>query len=188
MTFWNEASMAPMRNYRWQLTMNGFTDNTIVWWAKTINVPSWDMSEVEHDYFDNKYYFPGRVTWQDVEVTLVDPVSPSAVALTNTVLVQSGYTVKTKDAPKTTISKQRAVEDGVKKVTLELLNAEGEIKERWELNNAFIKAVKYGDMDYANDDLRQISLTLKYDWATCTVFGDEGEQPFFGTNTQPVIV
>ena len=56
MTFWSEANMAPMRNYRWKLQITGLNENDIVWWAKTVNVPSWDMNEVEHDYFDNKYY------------------------------------------------------------------------------------------------------------------------------------
>ena len=185
MTFWNEATMAPMRNYRWQLTMNGFTGNTIVWWAKTINVPSWDMSEVEHDFFDNKYYFPGRVTWQDVEVTLVDPVSPSAVSLTNDVLEKSGYSIKTKAGTRKTLSKAKSVNTGTQKVTLDLLDADGNVKESWELNNAFVKAVKYGDLDYSNDELRQITLTIKYDWATCTIKGGDGEsdKSFFGTTS-----
>ena len=55
MTFWNESSLAPMRNFRWQLQITGFTGNDIVWWAKTVNVPSFDVSETTHDYFDNKY-------------------------------------------------------------------------------------------------------------------------------------
>ena len=175
MAFWNSHESAPMRNYRWQLQIKGMTaeGSDIVWWAKTVNVPSWDMNEVEHDYFDNKYYFPGRVTWQDVEVTLVDPVSPSCVELTNKMLEGSGYNIaKSKTEVKQTISKAKAADpagSGVGLFVLTLYNAEGVAKESWTLNNAFVKAAKYGDMDYSNDDLRQISLTIKYDWATCTI-------------------
>ena len=175
MTFWSEANMAPMRNYRWKLQITGLNKNDIVWWAKTVNVPSWDMNEVEHDYFDNKYYFPGRVTWQDVEVTLVDPVSPSAVDLTNQILNKSGYNVPSKaEGQKKTLSKAKAAGgDAMGTFILELMDAEGNIKEKWILNNAFIKAAKYGDLDYSKDELRQISLTIKYDWATCEVNGTE---------------
>jgi hypothetical protein len=175
MTFWSEATMAPMRNYRWKLQITGLGDDDIIWWAKTVTVPSWDMNEVEHDYFDNKYYFPGRVTWQDVEVTLVDPVSPSAVDLTNKILVNSGYNVPAKpESQKKTLAKSKAAgSTAMGSFVLELLDADGNIKETWTLNNAFIKAAKYGDLDYSNDDLRQISLTIKYDWATCKVGNEE---------------
>lgn len=180
MTFWNESSLAPMRNFRWQLQITGFTGNDIVWWAKTVNVPSFDVSETTHDYFDNKYYYPGRLTWSDVEVTLVDPVSPSAVELTNKVIEEAGYNIKTtpqQGTPQKTMSKSKSTTDGLKNVILTLFDAEGVAKETWTLKNAFIKAAKFGDMDYSNDDLRSVSLTIKYDWATC----DIGSKSFFST-------
>ncbi len=184
MAFWSSHESAPMRNYRWQLQIRGMTSDgsDIVWWAKTVNVPSWDMSEVEHDYFDNKYYFPGRVTWQDVEVTLVDPVSPSCVELTNKMLEGSGYNIAKAPGPKGTLSKSKAADptgDGVGLFVLTLYDANGDEKEKWTLNNAFIKSAKYGDMDYSNDDLRQISMTIKYDWATCEI----GQTESFSTST-----
>ena len=171
--FWSESTSAPMRNYRWQIQMDGFTGNTVVWWAKTSSVPSWDMSEVEHNYFDNKYYFPGRVTWQDLEVALVDPVSPSAVQLTHEILKNSNYVIPSSGGAKKTVSKAAAV-GGLKQVVLTLLDTNGTTREQWTLQNAFIKAAKFGDLDYSNDDLRQITLTIKYDWAKCEFFDDEG--------------
>ena len=162
--------MAPMRNYRWKLEITGLNAQSIVWWAKTVSVPSWDMNEVEHDYFDNKFYFPGRVTWQDVEVTLVDPVSPSAVELTNQILTQSGYNILASAGKKATVSKAKAAHpDAMGDFVLQLLDADGTEKEKWTLKNALIKSAKYGELDYSNDDLRQISLTIKYDWAECTI-------------------
>jgi hypothetical protein len=169
--FWSDTGATPMRNFRWQLIIEGFTGNDVVWWAKTVNVPSYDVTEVEHDYFDNKYYFPGRVTWSDVEVTLVDPVSPSAVSLTNDIIETAGYVIPSQPGEKKTLSKKGSSTEGIKTVTLELYDSEGNVKESWVLQNCFIKAAKFGDMDYSNDELRQISLTLKYDWATCTIGG-----------------
>ena len=40
--------------------------------------------------------------------------------------------------------------------------------EEWELINPFIKAINYGDLDYASDDLLEITLTVAYDSATLT--------------------
>ena len=173
MAFWSETSMKPMRNFRWQLSVEGFGTESIVWWAKTVTVPSFDVTEVEHDYFDNKYYFPGRVTWSDVEVTLVDPVTPSAVELTNTILEAAGYNIPSKAGPKETMSKEKSATNALGAVTLDLLDSEGQVMESWTLQNAFVKSAKFGDMDYSNDELRQVSLTLKYDWATCSIKGGD---------------
>jgi len=184
--FWSESTSAPMRNYRWQIQMDGFGTDKVVWWAKTSSVPSWDMSEVEHNYFDNKYFFPGRVTWQDLEVALVDPVSPSAVQLTHEILKSSNYVIPGAFGAKKTISKAAAV-GGLTQVTLTLLDTNGKTREQWTLQNAFIKAAKFGDLDYSNDDLRQVTLTIKYDWAKCEFFDEEGapkaDQSYFAKTT-----
>ena len=177
MAFWNEASSNPKRNYRWLLTIDGFGTDSVVWWAKTVNTPSFDVSEVEHNYFDNKFYFPGRVSWSEVEATLVDPVSPDAADLTLEILKNSGYNIANDTSKaKSTISKNKAVTEGVKAVKIELYDA-GDLNqnptplETWHLKNVFIKAAKFGDLDYSNDELRTISLTFRYDWATCDING-----------------
>ncbi len=42
------------------------------------------------------------------------------------------------------------------------------------MQNAFIKSAKFGDLDYSNDELKTVELTLRYDWAICTTAsGDE---------------
>ena len=127
---------------------------------------------LQRTYFDNKYYFPGRVTWSDVEVALVDPVSPSAVELTNKIIVASGYNIPAAEGEKPTISKAKSTDGangGLGDVVIELLDVEGIAKETWTLKNAWIKAAKFGDLDYTNDELRTVSLTLKYDWAECKI-------------------
>ena len=48
----------------------------------------------------------------------------------------------------------------------------GEILEEWNLHNAFITSAKFGDFDYSSEDMREIELTFKYDWASCAVEGD----------------
>ena len=32
--------------------------------------------------------------------------------------------------------------------------------------NAFITGAKFGNLDYAGDDILNVSVTIKYDWAT----------------------
>ena len=202
MAFWSENTAAPKRNFRFQLTIEGFGGDSAVWWAKTVNTPSFDVSEVEHNYFDNKYYFPGRVSWSEVEATLVDPVSPDAMGLTLAILEGSGYNVTAQPGAKATLAKAKATnfdgnnQNGMGNVTIDIMDADNKIVESWTLKNAFIKAAKFGDLDYSNDELRTISLTMRYDWAQCTISNRENESrsgakadPYFKPidNTQPTI-
>ena len=60
MAFWSTNSVEPKRNFRFQVEITGLSGNSVLWWAKTVTTPSFDVSEVEHDHLDNKYYFPGR--------------------------------------------------------------------------------------------------------------------------------
>ena len=165
--FWTNGASEAKRNYRFRVTMEAFDDQSLVWWAKTVTLPSFEVSEVEHNHMDNKYYFPGRVSWSTVAMTLVDPISPDATDLINKMLVDSGYIVpgnKDTASQKPTISKAKAT--GLGTVFIDILDAEGNDVEKWELKNTFIQAASYGSLDYSSDDLKELELTLRYDWAT----------------------
>ena len=44
-------------------------------------------------------------------------------------------------------------------------------KETCDLKNAMIKSINFSDLDYSSDDLLEVTLTLRYDWATCVIGG-----------------
>ena len=119
---------------------------------------------------NHTFNYPGRVEWQDVSVTLVDPVQPDAVANTMAIISNAGY--KIPNAPTgdqlSTISKARAI-GALKGVVIKQIGSEGadDIQEQWTLNNAFITNIDLGNLDYSNEELSTIGLTIKYDWATC---------------------
>ena len=166
MSFWTEATSEPKRNFRFQVSIVGFGTDSVIWWAKNFKTPSYDVSETTHDYLDNKYYFPGRLTWADCTMTLVDPVSPNAAALTNNIILNSGYSVKDQGSTPSTMGKANSVA-AVGAVITTIFNADGDPIEEWTLKNAFLKGATYSDLSYDNDDLRTIDLTWRYDWAEC---------------------
>ena len=46
------------------------------------------------------------------------------------------------------------------------MDAEGKVIERWTLWNSFITDMKFGEtLQYGEDNLVEMSITLKYDWA-----------------------
>lgn len=181
MAFWSQANVEPKRNYKFRVQFasintgagaagSGTSASSIIWWAKTVTLPSFDVSEVEHNYFDNKYYFPGRTTWNDVSLTLVDPVSVDAAGLTSKLLQDSGYQISSNEASKTkTINKIDAT-TATGDVIISVYADDGaqsafRVVEKWTLKNAWVKSAKFGDLDYASDDFKMIELVLRYDWA-----------------------
>ena len=66
-------------------------------------------------------------------------------------------------------------------VIIEQLDAEGVATETWTLKNPFIRKISFSDLDYENDDLTTIDLSLRYDWATCQT-GKFTTVPFFDSN------
>ena len=166
-TFWKEQASQPKRNYRFKISMTGFAADSIIWWAKTFKPPSYEMSEATHDYLDNKFYWPGRITWADVSMTLVDPQSPNAVKLINDVMINGGYAVKGNAAVKPFTTSKNGLISQTGNVIAEIVDADGEVIERWTLKNAWLKSASWSDLDYTNDELRQIDITFRYDWAQC---------------------
>jgi len=184
MAFWTGQTNEPKRNYRFLITISGIEgDNDVIWWARNFKVPSYTVTETKHDFMDNQFYFPGRVTWEECTMECVDPVSPNALQITNQMIIDSGYTIKENPnnagAVMSSISKAKA-NNAVGSVLIEVLNSAGSVIEAWTLKNAFLKGVTFSDLNYENDDLRTMTLTWKYDWAVCdnTGAGTDGTKQF----------
>jgi hypothetical protein len=180
MAFWKENTAQPKRNYRFKVTITGLGTNANIWWAKGFKPPSYEVSEATHDYLDNKYYWPGRLTWNDCSMTLVDPQSPDAVDLTNQLIIDSGYKIKdgTSTSKPVTINRQMAntalgggtaTAPALGGVVVDIIDATGDVVESWELFNPFVKSVSFSDLAYDNDELRTIDISFRYDWAECTI-------------------
>lgn len=179
MSFWTSTALEPKRQYRFRLTISAVggsgTVSNAIWFAKKVTIPQFTVGEVKHSFVDKTFYFPGRVEWNTIEATLVDPADPDAVHITNKMLVGSGYYVPS-EANGTedwgSMSKAEAT-TAIGKVIIEVIDQDGKTIEEWQLENPFIKSVKYGELSYDSDELREISIEFRYDWAVCIV--DEGE-------------
>ena len=183
MAFWSDELSAgteePKRKFRFRISFTGLTEDGIVWYAKTVNKPNFTVTETEHTFLNHKFYYPGRVEWQEISMTLVDPVSPNASAQLSALIRASGYKPLPGKTGLETMSKAKSAGSlGV--IEIQQIDANGQIIEIWRLINPFIKSVKYGDLDYGNDELLEIELGLRYDWAelitpgTRNVLQDDG--------------
>jgi hypothetical protein len=179
MAFWTSVSKTdndPKRNFRWKIdvgymTANETTANGVVWWAKKVTKPNFQVQESKHNFLNHTFYWPGRTEWQIVSMTLVDPVSPNAAAQTSRIIADSGYKVPGNSAALETMSKGKAGA-ALTHVIISQIDHEGKTIEEWRLENPFIKSVKFGELDYENDELTQIELEFRYDWAVCSTDGE----------------
>lgn len=172
MAFWSEQynaqSKDPKRGFRFKITFQGMNGGDIVWFAKKVAKPSYTITEAKHSYLNHNFYFPGRVEWDTISMTLVDPVSPGAVAQTNALVVASGYQIPGSPSDLSSMSKGKSTAS-VGYIIIEQIDAEGNVTEEWTVKNPFVKSVKFGELAYDNDDLSEIELEIRYDWAVCTI-------------------
>ena len=176
--FWADAGTEPKRRYRFLLVWGSGQGTDIPQWVvKKVSKPSFQVSEITHKYLNYSFHYPGRVEWQDVSMTLVDPTTPSSTYQLVKMLTQSGYELPDRlmaAAKKQgggdffrTISKSEAT-NAVGRVMIQQYGANDVLVEEWVLNNAWLKDVKFGELAYESDEMVDIEITLKYDWATLT--------------------
>ena len=199
MTFWSNQITEPKRKFRWLLSIG---DQQIPYWTiKKVNRPSYEIAEAEHKFINHTFYFPGRVTYNTVSFTVVDTASPDAAETLKQILYASGYALPKDDLTSTqSITKDAAV-TSLGKVTIELIGGggvagqpnqrpgarqfgardgvSGVVLERWVLHNAWVKKIEFSELDYEGDELTEINVELRYDYAELNT--DNSEDPLFGT-------
>ena len=167
MAFWNVGSTEPKRQFRWTFTLGtGLAGGTIeTYFVKSVKKPSFAVSEVPHQFVGHTFYYPGRVTWNPVDVTFVDPAVPDTSTILANIVARSGYDLPTDpQVALNSISKGKFIET-VGTPTIQQIDADGNPIETWTLKNAFVTSLDFGDLSYDSDDLVVISMQLRYDYA-----------------------
>jgi len=164
-SFWSDSSVEPKRQFRWVF---GLSNHIPLWVVKSVDKPVATVGAQEHKFFGHTYKYPGNVTWNDINITLVDPVQPDSVNILATILRQSGYNPPVA-APQgvgvETISKKKST-NTLGEVYIKQVDAQGKPIEVWRLTNPIVKSADFGgSLSYENEGLIEVKMTLAYDWA-----------------------
>tara|TARA_R110000744_G_scaffold221614_3_gene340599 strand:+ start:1180 stop:1743 length:564 start_codon:yes stop_codon:yes gene_type:complete len=186
MGFWS-TNTDPKRQFNFKVTITGAGGKLQSYMAKTANKPGFTINAAEHQYLNHTFSYPGRLTWNDVAVTFVDPGSSgdsgtgdSASAALALLLADMGYNPPDNSATDyQTISKSKAV-TSLGQVSITQMDVDGNELDEWTLINAWVTEVTFGDLDYASDDLVEISCTFKYDFATFKETGTDASGGILG--------
>tara|TARA_Y100000310_G_scaffold139777_1_gene139121 strand:- start:143 stop:646 length:504 start_codon:yes stop_codon:yes gene_type:complete len=156
--------VSPVEGYRYEQYL-----------AKLAGKPSYSITEISHKFLGNTYYYPGTVEWQPIDITIVNAINPDGNKLLMDALTRSGYLMppdqedvftNPAQAPGT-INKASSV-DALGNVVIEELNGQGGLIGTWILNNSFLTKASFGNLDYASDDILNIEISVRYDWADYT--------------------
>ena len=177
--FWTSPNRDPKRAYRFLVTLPNF-DGGATWYAKSATKPKINVSNQEHKYINHTFNYPGRVTWDTVTITLVDPVNPNAARQVAEIIGASGYSIPaSEDGDITTVNKAQATEAlSTVKIT-QIGETDSDILEEWRLQQCWVEAVNFSELSYESEDLSTVELTLRYDWAELTTYDSDGTRKVF---------
>ena len=181
MPFWTSALSEPKRNHRFLLTLPNLKTRDgrfqyQQYLAKLTGKPSYTVTETSHKFLGNTYYYPGVVEWQTIDVGIVNAINPDGNALLYDALINSGYLKPNVQedvffspvvAPGT-VNKAQSV-DALGNVVIEELNGFGGLVGSWTLQNSFLTKASFGNLDYSTEDILNVDITIRYDWADYVV-------------------
>jgi hypothetical protein len=151
--FWNNAySWEPKKQHQFVMEIDGIPSYLVKASAK----PTITNGEVPLDHINVKRYVKGKSEWSAISITLYDAIFPSgAKAVMDWVRLhhesatgRNGYSDQYK-----------------KEIVLKSLSPLGEVVEQWLLKGAFITEANFGSLDWGTEDVVNIELNIRYDWA-----------------------
>ena len=159
--FWTSPAQFPKRAYRWEVSVKAPNGTGLSkFMAKKVSKPSFTVTESAHAYLNHKFYYPGRLEWNTVTISYVDSQDPDIGLNVMGILKASGYGKPDAKSQKT--MRKNALND----LVIAQLDADGKVIEEWVLHSCWIKDVKFGELDYESDDLVEVELEIRFDYAT----------------------
>lgn len=140
----------PKRKFRWFLQIDG-VDAFVL---KTAARPQLTFEETVIDFMNTKRYVSGKGAFNPINITLHDPIAPSAADKIMTwirlnyesLTGRMGYAVQYK-----------------KDITLKLTDPQGAVVELWDLTGCWIQDSNFGELDFASSDNVEIACVLRFD-------------------------
>jgi hypothetical protein len=147
------TNFEPKMKHRFILDIAGIPSYLV----KAANRPSIQFETVTLDHINVKRKLKGKGEWQDIEITLFDPIVPSGAQAVMEWVRLSHESLTGRDG---------YAEFYKKDIQIYMLGPVGDKIEQWTLKGAFITNATFNDLDWSNaTDPADITLTLAYDYA-----------------------
>ena len=133
-----------------------YVDGIPSYFIKGINGLTYTSEEITLNHINVMRKVKGRSSWDNVTMTLYDPITPSGAQAVME-WVRLGHE---------SVTGRDGYSDFYKKdLTIDILGPVGDIVSEWVLKGAFVKTADFGELNFDNDSTAQnISLTLGMDY------------------------
>lgn len=129
-------------------------DGAMKWQVKTASGFGFDDEEVKMDFINTYKKIRGKRTWNDISLTMYDPIKSSSVSELMD-WARLGYEYVTGRAGYSDFYKKDA--------TLRVLGPVGDVVSEWIVKGAWIKTLNQGEFNYSSSEIVEVSVTLAVD-------------------------
>lgn len=124
------------------------------WYVTSSKRPSAKINSVEIPFLNTSTYVAGRFVWDEITVQFKDPIGPSAMQA-----LMEWFRLHAES-----VSGRMGYASGYKKdIELEMLDPTGVVIEKWILQGCFLMNLSGGDLNYNQDELATIDVTIRPD-------------------------
>ena len=132
-----------------------YMDNIPSFMVKTVSAPSFEDGEVVLDHINSYRKIRGKRVWNDMDMTLYDPITPSGA---QAVMEWARLSYES-------VTGRAGYSDFYKKdLTLNVLGPVGDVVSEWIIKGAFIKTMSQGDFDWSSPEAVELSITIAMDY------------------------
>jgi hypothetical protein len=149
-------SWEPKKQHQFILAIDGPGISIPSYLIKASAKPSFTNGEVALDYINVQRYVKGKTVWNTIALTLYDPIVPSGAQAVMEWARQHHESITGRDGYSSYYKKN---------IRIQQLSPLGEIIEEWKLTGAWINESNFGALDWSTEDVVNIEMTIRYDWA-----------------------
>jgi hypothetical protein len=146
------TNFEPKTKNRYIMEMEGIPSYLI----KAAARPSINFETIVLDHINIKRKLQGKGDWQNITITLYDPIVPSGAQLVME-WIRLGHESLT--------GRKGYAQFYKKDISFYMLGPVGDKVEMWTLKGALIESANFGDLAFDSNDVATIELGLAYDYA-----------------------
>lgn len=122
------------------------------WWVASASRPTITMQETEIRFLNTSTWVVGRYLWEQISVTLRDPIGPSA---------SQAVMEWIRLASESVTGRQGYAASYARDMIIEMLDPTGVAVSQWILKNCIPVVGNFGELSYDDDSLATIELTIR---------------------------
>ena len=132
-----------------------YIDGIPAYLIKSATAPGFEAGEIILDHINVYRKVKGKVRWNDMTLSLYDPVTPSGAQAVMEWARLAHESVTGRDG----------YSDFYKKdITLDILGPVGDIVGEWVVKGAYVKTAAFGEYDWASEAAINLSVTIAMDY------------------------